>query len=50
MFKTPTLRNTAMHRVFFHNGVSHTLQVVLDFYNFRDTNPETQDESDIIDS
>jgi cytochrome c peroxidase len=40
MFKTPTLRNTAMRRVFFHNGVFQTLQQVMDFYNFRDTNPE----------
>jgi cytochrome c peroxidase len=40
MFKTPTLRNTAMRRAFFHNGVFHTLQEVMDFYNFRDTNPE----------
>ncbi len=40
MFKTPTLRNTAVRRVFFHNGVFHTLQEVMDFYNFRDTNPE----------
>jgi len=37
MFKTPTLRNTAMRRVFFHNGVFHALQEVHDFYNFRDT-------------
>ena len=40
MFKTPSLRNTAVRRVFFHNGVFHTLQEVMDFYNFRDTNPE----------
>ncbi|MGD0851190.1 cytochrome-c peroxidase [Bradyrhizobium sp.] len=40
MFKTPTLRNTAVRRAFFHNGVFHTLQEVMDFYNFRDTNPE----------
>jgi cytochrome c peroxidase len=40
MFKTPTLRNTAVRKVFFHNGVFHTLQEVMDFYNFRDTNPE----------
>jgi len=40
MFVTPTLRNTAMRQAFFHNGVFHTLQEVLDFYNFRDTNPE----------
>jgi cytochrome c peroxidase len=40
MFLTPTLRNTAMRHAFFHNGVFHTLQQVLDFYNLRDTNPE----------
>jgi cytochrome c peroxidase len=40
MFKTPTLRNTAIRRTFMHNGVYQTLQQVMDFYNFRDTNPE----------
>jgi cytochrome c peroxidase len=40
MFLTPTLRNTAVRRTYFHNGVFHTLQQVMDFYNFRDTNPE----------
>jgi cytochrome c peroxidase len=40
MFKTPTLRNTAVRRTFFHNGAFHTLQEVMDFYNFRDTSPE----------
>lgn len=40
MFLTPTLRNTAVRHAFFHNGVFHTLEEVLDFYNFRDTNPE----------
>ena len=40
MFLTPTLRNTATRRAFFHNGVFGDLQKVLDFYNFRDTNPE----------
>ena len=40
MFKTPTLRNTALRKAFFHNGVFHTLQEVMDFYNLRDTNPE----------
>jgi cytochrome c peroxidase len=34
------LRNTAVRRAFFHNGVFQTLQQVMDFYNFRDTNPE----------
>jgi cytochrome c peroxidase len=40
MFLTPTLRNTATRKVFFHNGVFQTLQQVLDFYNFRDTDPQ----------
>jgi cytochrome c peroxidase len=40
MFKTPTLRNTARRRTFFHNGAFQNLQQVMDFYNFRDTNPE----------
>jgi len=39
MFLTPTLRNVALKKVFFHNGVYHTLSQVLDFYNFRDTQP-----------
>jgi cytochrome c peroxidase len=39
MFLTPTLRNVATRHVFFHNGVFHTLQQVLDFYNFRDVDP-----------
>ena len=40
MFKTPTLRNSATRHAFFHNGVFQTLQQVMDFYNFRDTDPE----------
>jgi cytochrome c peroxidase len=39
MFLTPTLRNVATRQVFFHNGVYHDLHQVLDFYNFRDTEP-----------
>lgn len=39
MFLTPTLRNSATRHVFFHNGVFDSLQQVLDFYNFRDTDP-----------
>jgi cytochrome c peroxidase len=34
------LRNVATRRVFFHNGVYHTLQQVMDFYDFRDTAPQ----------
>ncbi|HZR90103.1 MAG TPA: cytochrome c peroxidase [Bradyrhizobium sp.] len=40
MFVTPTLRNAATRHAFFHNGVFNSLQQVLDFYNFRDTNPD----------
>jgi cytochrome c peroxidase len=40
MFLTPTLRNSAARKVFFHNGVYHDLKQVLDFYNLRNTSPE----------
>jgi cytochrome c peroxidase len=36
MFLTPTLRNVATRRVFFHNGVFHSLRQVLDWYVNRD--------------
>ncbi|MDQ7980846.1 cytochrome c peroxidase [Paraburkholderia sp. SARCC-3016] len=39
LFKTPTLRNVATRRVFFHNGVFHTLTDVLHWYVERDTDP-----------
>jgi cytochrome c peroxidase len=40
MFKTPTLRNVATRKVFFHNGRFKTLKDVIHWYNTRDTNPE----------
>lgn len=40
MFKTPSLRNVATRKVFFHNGVFHSLQDVLRFYVERETQPE----------
>lgn len=39
-FKTPTLRNVALRQSFFHNGVFHTLEQVMQFYVQRDTHPE----------
>ncbi|MBV8260450.1 MAG: cytochrome-c peroxidase, partial [Paraburkholderia sp.] len=39
MFLTPTLRNSATRTVFFHNGVYHTLDDVMAFYNDRNTDP-----------
>jgi cytochrome c peroxidase len=39
LFMTPTLRNAATRHVFFHNGVFSSLKQVLDFYDFRDTEP-----------
>ena len=39
-FMTPSLRNVATRRTFFHNGVFHTLREVIEFYVQRDTNPE----------
>lgn len=38
-FKTPTLRNVARRRVFFHNGVFTSLEQVLRFYARRDLEP-----------
>lgn len=39
MFKTPILRNVATRQAFMHNGVFHTLDEVVHFYNTRDTDP-----------
>lgn len=40
MFKAPTLRNVAVRKSFYHNGVFHTLKDAVAFYATRDTNPE----------
>lgn len=40
LFRTPSLRNTALRRVYFHNGVMHRLEDVVRFYAERDTSPE----------
>lgn len=40
MFLTPTLRNVDTRKVFFHNGVYHSLDDVMAFYNERNTAPE----------
>jgi cytochrome c peroxidase len=40
LFKTPSLRNVATRRAFFHNGVIHSLQQAVRFYATRDTRPE----------
>ena len=39
MFLTPTLRNAARRKVFFHNGVYRSLARVLAFYDFRAAAP-----------
>lgn len=39
LFRTPTLRNVAMKRSFFHNGYSHTLREAVAFYASRDSDP-----------
>ena len=39
MFLTPTLRNAATRHAFFHNGVYHSLEDVMKFYNLRDIEP-----------
>ncbi|WP_241014755.1 cytochrome c peroxidase [Burkholderia sp. Ac-20379] len=40
IFRTPTLRNVALKKAFFHNGIYHSLEEVMRFYVQRDTNPE----------
>jgi cytochrome c peroxidase len=40
MFLTPSLRNAATRKVFFHNGVFHSLDEVMDWYVNRDLHPE----------
>jgi len=39
LFRVPGLRNTAARRAYFHNGVFHSLQQVMDFYVARDSSP-----------
>jgi cytochrome c peroxidase len=39
MFLTPTLRNVDRRSMFFHNGVYHSLEQVLEFYNLRSVQP-----------
>ncbi|MBS0614410.1 MAG: cytochrome-c peroxidase, partial [Proteobacteria bacterium] len=40
LFKTPSLRNVATRKAFYHNGVFHSLEDAVAFYATRDTNPE----------
>ena len=40
LFRTPSLRNVALRRVFFHNGVFHKIDDVVRFYAERDSRPE----------
>ena len=40
LFRTPTLRNVALRRNFFHNGAIHSLRDAVEFYATRDVHPE----------
>jgi len=40
LFRTPSLRNVATRKVFFHNGGFHSLEDVVAFYATRDTAPQ----------
>jgi cytochrome c peroxidase len=40
LFRTPSLRNVALRKVFFHNGAVRTLRRAIEFYVERDTKPE----------
>jgi len=39
LFRTPSLRNVALRRTFFHNGVFDSLEQVVTFYVERETDP-----------
>jgi cytochrome c peroxidase len=39
LFKAPSLRNVALRKSFFHNGVMHALRDAVAFYASRDTDP-----------
>ncbi len=38
-FRTPTLRNVALRKVFYHNGIFRSLRQAVEFYSERETNP-----------
>ncbi len=40
LFRTPTLRNVALRKVFFHNGSLHSLTDAVSFYATRDSDPQ----------
>jgi cytochrome c peroxidase len=40
LFRTPTLRNVALRKTFFHNGGFHSLRDVVAFYVTRDITPQ----------
>jgi cytochrome c peroxidase len=40
LFRTPSLRNVARRKTFFHNGLVHSLREAVAFYVERDTQPE----------
>ena len=40
LFRTPSLRNVATRKAFFHNGSFHSLEDVVAFYATRDTAPQ----------
>ncbi|HVZ50447.1 MAG TPA: cytochrome-c peroxidase, partial [Pseudolabrys sp.] len=40
LFRTPSLRNVALRKTFFHNGLVHSLREAVAFYVERDTKPE----------
>lgn len=39
LFRTPSLRNVALRKTFFHNGAIHSLEDAVRFYAQRDTQP-----------
>jgi cytochrome c peroxidase len=50
MFRTPTLRNVALKKSFYHNGVFHSLRDAVAFYALRDVAPAEETLSDLPDA
>jgi cytochrome c peroxidase len=40
LFRTPSLRNVALRKTFYHNGLEHDLRKAVEFYFERDTRPQ----------
>jgi cytochrome c peroxidase len=49
LFRPPTLRNVALRKSFFHNGVFHSLRQAVEFYVARETKPGPRSPNGVVD-